>query len=216
MDISNGTASKNYTFNAAGAQTVVAKCSDSAGNIGTGSTQTIQVTALANNNPLPPAQQNPNAPAMGTLIKLICPGAVSSDHPCKAVYYYGKDGKRHAFPNERVFFTWFTNFDGVVEVKDSVMNGIGLGKNVLYRPGTKMVKFTTIPNVYAVGLHGSLHWVTTEAIAISLYGSDWNKKIDDLSDALFTNYSFGADIKAVSDFSVSGQKDSAPTIDANF
>lgn len=117
-----------------------------------------------------------------------------------AVYYIGSDGMRHSFSNAKVYFTWYESFDGIQIVSASIMSQIPLGKNVTYKPGVKMVKFTTDPKVYAVEKGGILRWVTSEAVATDLYGSDWNTKIDDISDAFYTDYSFGADIISTSGY----------------
>jgi len=117
-----------------------------------------------------------------------------------AIYYLGTDGKRHAFPNEKVYFSWFTGFGGLRELQPSEMAQIPLGNNATYRPGNRMVKFTTDPKVYAVALGGVLRWVRTEQIALALYGANWNQRIDDLSDAFFTNYTFGTEVTSAADF----------------
>lgn len=117
-----------------------------------------------------------------------------------AVYYVGTDGRRHAFPNDRVFFSWYSNFDGVRVVSASDLASIPLGSNATYKPGVKMVKFTTDPKVYAVSGGRMLRWVKTEAAAIALYGTNWNRQIDDLSDSFYMDYLFGADIAGASDF----------------
>jgi hypothetical protein len=108
-----------------------------------------------------------------------------------AVYYCGADGKRHAFPNQRIHDSWFTGFAGVGTVTDETLAQIPLGANVKYRPGVRMIKIQSDPKVYAVDANGSLRWVQEEASALALYGADWNKKIDDVSDAFFTDYSVG-------------------------
>jgi hypothetical protein len=79
-----------------------------------------------------------------------------------------------------------------------------------------MVKFTTLNNVYAVSKGGMLRWVTSEAIATALYGSTWNKQIDDISDAFYTDYTMGADILNAGSYAVATELINAPTIDANF
>lgn len=117
-----------------------------------------------------------------------------------AVYYIGADGRRHAFPNDRVFFTWYGNFDGVRVVSAADLASIPLGANVTYRPGIKMVKFATDPKVYAVSNNRTLRWVKTEAAATALYGSNWNRQIDDVSDTFYLDYNFGADVNAASDY----------------
>jgi hypothetical protein len=135
-----------------------------------------------------------------TLAKLACPAGAAVNDPCKAVYYLGTDGKRHAFPNDKVYFTWYADFSGVQLISESQMAGITLGNNVTYKPGVKMVKFTTDPKVYAVEKGGLLRWVTTEAVAVSLYGSSWNTIIDDINDAFYANYRFGNDISTTADY----------------
>jgi hypothetical protein len=147
------------------------------------------------------------------LIKLVCPSVAPVDHPCKAVYYIGTDAKRHAFPNGRVFATWYANFDDVKAVNADRLGQYALGANITYRPGVRMVKFTTDPKVYAVARGGVLRWVKTEAAAIALYGSDWNKKIDDIADAFYANYNFGTDIESTTDFSPASEMGTTPTFD---
>jgi len=192
MTVSSGAASRSYTFSNSGSATTYATCNDAAGNNATGSVRTIAV-----------ANGTVGSPPSGSLIKLGCPAYADVNDPCKAVYYVGNDGKRHAFSNSKVYFTWYTNFDAVQTVNGSVMASFQLGKNVTYRPGVKMVKFTTDPKVYAVARYGVLRWVATESLAISLYGSNWNQKIDDISDAFYANYSFGSNINGIGDYNPS-------------
>ncbi len=125
--------------------------------------------------------------------------------PTDAVYYYGQNGKRFVFPNVKTYFTWYTDFSTVKTIAAGELASIPLGGNVTYRPGFKLVKVTTYPKVYAVSAHGTLRWVKTEALAIALYGPDWNKKIDDVPDTFFVNYTVGADITTASDFSPAAQ-----------
>lgn len=152
-------------------------------------------------------------PPTGSLIKLSCAAEADVNDPCKAVYYYGADLKRHAFTNERVYFTWYADFSGVRTVTQSAMSSISLGSNATYRPGVRMVKFISLPKVYAVSRNGLLRWVTSEATATSLYGTLWNQKIDDISDAFFTNYQFGADITSSGDYNPANETSTVSTID---
>jgi len=108
-----------------------------------------------------------------------------------AVYYCGKDGKRYVFPHQNVFFTWYEDFSSVIVITDAELAAIPLGGNATYKPGVRMVKIQTDPKVYAIARGGLLRWVQTEAVARALYGDDWNRKIDDVSDAFFVNYMIG-------------------------
>ncbi|MFH1253579.1 MAG: hypothetical protein V1664_04605 [Candidatus Uhrbacteria bacterium] len=117
-----------------------------------------------------------------------------------AVYYFGKDGFRYVFPNDKTYFTWYENFDSVKWLSDADLGKLQIGGNVTYKPGTKMIKINSDPKTYAVGQNGELHWVTSEAVAVALYGTNWNTKIDDVPDGFFSNYSVDSDIEAADDF----------------
>ena len=151
-----------------------------------------------------------------SLIKLTCDEEVDVNDPCKAVYYYADDGKRHAFPNEQVFFTWFEGFDSVIEVSREFMSSLTLGANVTYHPGTVMVKFVTVPTVYAVEAQGVLRPIASEEVAASLYGEDWNTQIHDIADVFFTNYSIGEPIESSDQFATTFATASSASLDDQF
>lgn len=135
--------------------------------------------------------------------------------PLDAVYYYSMTGKRYVFPNEKTYRTWYADFSSVKTITAAELAAIPLGENVTYRPGVKMVKITTDPKVYAVAKDGTLRWIKTESLAAALYGADWNKKIDDVSDAYFTNYTLGAAIENSGDYSPSAETAAATDIDTD-
>ena len=110
-----------------------------------------------------------------------------------AVYYYA-GSKRYVFPNEKTYFSWFADFSTVKTITDGELAAVMIGGNVTIRPGTKLVKITTDPKVYAVTFGGVLHWVETEAIMTALYGANWNKMIVDVPDGFFVNYTVGSSV----------------------
>lgn len=112
----------------------------------------------------------------------------------RAVYYYAEDGRRYVFPTEKTYKTWFENYDNVNTISDEALSQIPLGGNVVYRAGSKLIKILTDPRVYVVSPNGYLHWMTSEALAIKLYGADWADLVDDVPDAFFTNYKYGDDL----------------------
>lgn len=150
-------------------------------------------------------------PAAGSLIKLPDDGN-SQTTVDAAVYYYGADGKRYVFPNDRTYFTWYSDFSSIVTVTATELAAIPIGGNVTYRPGFKMVKIQTDPKVYAVAKGGTLRWVQTEGVAVALYGANWNQKIDDVPDAFFVNYTTGTPIASTADYSVSSALAGSPDI----
>lgn len=131
-------------------------------------------------------------------------GSLIKGQTSSSVYFLA-DGKRYSFPNEAVYKSWYADFSGVVTVADSELASYMLGGNVTYRPGIRLVKVATDPKVYAVSRYGVLRWVMTEQAAAALYGSDWNKKVDDVADTFFTNYLVGASISGITDFNLSNE-----------
>ncbi|MBI2475242.1 S8 family serine peptidase [Candidatus Uhrbacteria bacterium] len=189
---------------------------DAKGKVGTGRLNIAQAFVMAPSFAKIDISNAAVSVEQNSLIKLSCVGETKADDPCRAVYFYASDGKRHSFPNDKVFFTWFDNFNNVKEVSSSFMSSLQLGKNVTYHPGTKMVKFQTVPTVYTVSKKGELRAIASEQIATELYGSTWNKQIDDISDAFVGNYTFGLKINSTSDYDVATEKKSVAGLDANF
>lgn len=129
-----------------------------------------------------------------------------------SVYYFGHDGKRYVFPNDKAYFTWYSGFSGVKTISADQLAGISLGGNVTYKPAVKMVKITTDPKVYAVSKNGILRPIASESVAAGLYGADWNKKIDDVPDAFFINYRLGEPIAAASGYDKNALLNGVPSI----
>lgn len=116
------------------------------------------------------------------------------------VYFFAPNGKRFVFPNDKTYFTWYTDFSHVKTITDGQLSTIPLGGNVTYRPGYKMVKITTDPRVYVVDQGGVLRHIGSEQLANTLYGLNWKNRVDDIADAFFTNYRVGTEIQTVSDY----------------
>ncbi len=218
---SAGAANFLKTFDVPGTYRIHVQCVDQAGHRGVGQTSVLTVSTDPTATspvapPVGPATDPGVMPAQGTLIKLLCQDGASVDDPCKAVYYYGRDGKRHAFPHERVFFTWYSDFSTLVEVNSNIISSIPLGANVTYRPGIRMLKFRTVPQVFVVTRGGILRWIATEELATAFYGPNWNQNVHDLPDSYYSNYQFGADIRNTSDFSPSREIAETSSIDQNW
>lgn len=131
----------------------------------------------------------------GDLIKLVNDNDPST-HEDEAVYYLDKDWRRRPFPNQAVYKSWYTDFSGVKSLTKEQMSQFRLGKSVVYRPGTRLVKIPSVPKVYAVEPNGSLRWIESEEVAITLFGTDWNKLVDDVSEVFFTDYREGVPLAA--------------------
>ncbi len=129
-----------------------------------------------------------------------------------AVYYFAPNGKRYVFPNEKTYFSWFKDFGTVKQIPDEALSAILIGGNVTYKPGSKMVKITTDPKVYAVDQGGVLRWVQTPQLAETLYGLAWKEQIQDLPDPFFINYRIGTTIVLSADFVPTSIQSATPTI----
>lgn len=155
------------------------------------------------------------APQATNAQQALTPGSLFKGTSYSSVYYYSQDGKRYVFPNEKTYKSWYANFDSVITVDDSVLASIPIGGNVRYRPGSRLLKITTDPKVYAVSADGVLRWVTTEAVALSLYGSNWNQQVDDLPDPFFVDYAIGNAITAAAEFNPQEESNAVTEIDMN-
>jgi hypothetical protein len=132
------------------------------------------------------------APALVAEVKAVANvGDLVKVSGSSAVYFIDNDNRRHAFPTEADYYSWFVDFSSVKSISSSVLAMIPLGKNVTMRPGTFLVKITTDPKVYAVEPYGVLRWLSTESAAIALYGANWGSRVRDVSDAFFVNYQVG-------------------------
>lgn len=137
--------------------------------------------------------------ASGSLIK-IPSDSDPNTYADSAVYYYANNGRRYVFPNEKVYFTWYSSFDNVRILSIENMSKIPIGGNITYHPGVKPVKFQTDDKVYAVYRNGELRWLKTEDVARTIYGNSWTSKVDDISEAFYVNYKFGNPIDNAVDF----------------
>lgn len=108
-----------------------------------------------------------------------------------ASVYYFDGAKRFVFPNQTTYMSWYNDFSGVITIPASELQSYPLGGNVVMRPGTKLVKITTDPSVYAVEPNGVLRKIQSEAQAASLYGTTWAQRVVDVPDAFFVNYTIG-------------------------
>lgn len=126
-----------------------------------------------------------------TINPLCVSGSLIKSTDFSAVYYCGADGKRYVFPNQEVYESWYKDFSQVIIISDETLAQISLGGNITFKPGVTMVKIQTDPKVYAIAQGGVLRWILNPEIAQSLYGKTWNKKIKDVADVFFINYSIG-------------------------
>ncbi len=154
-----------------------------------------------------PTQGLPVPPAVGGI--LVKSPALSS------VYYEAADGKRYVFPNAKTYATWFHDFTQVKTISENALAALPLGGMITYRPGTRLIKVQTLPDVYAVGKGGYLRHIVSEQVAASIYGPNWASLVDDLPDAFLAGYRFGPDILSSADDQPAAEKAADPTIETD-
>jgi hypothetical protein len=143
----------------------------------------VPAPTITEDKTLPPTPETKPPCVAGSLIRPV---------GMTPVYYCGADGKRYVFTNEKVYFSWYKDFSGVVAISPAAMAAIRIGGNVTYKPGSRLVKIVSDPRVYAVSKGGVLRWVPSEAVAGFYFGSAWAKLIDDIPDSFFFSYTIGA------------------------
>lgn len=198
---SSGQATFQVRSNTAGTSTFTATAD------GTAVTQTATVSFTA-----------PTTPPAGLVY-----GDLFKESSSSAVYYYGTDGKRHVFPTQAIYFSWYSGFFGIKTVDHSTVTSVPLGANVVAKPGTYLVQFVSMdtpfgvldPKIYALTQTGQLRWITSASVATALYGSGWERKIVAVPEVFRTNYGGGtaiSDINSASDYNKTAIESAASTI----
>ncbi len=108
-----------------------------------------------------------------------------------AVYYLAEDGERYVFPNEQIYYSWYPDFHDVKTISCADLATIPLGDRIVYQAGTRLVKIPSDPSVFAVEDDGVLREIPSEATAITLFGEDWGKRVDDVSEAFWSSFTVG-------------------------
>ncbi|HDQ22848.1 MAG TPA: hypothetical protein ENN28_02615 [Candidatus Uhrbacteria bacterium] len=190
-----------------GTKTVYALVKNTAGVTSNLCSDTIEYVAPGV-EPLPPPEEPVLVPEedlvlhdpepAGPLSEGVAVGTLVKRADMDTVYFVDNDNRRHAFPSESVYFSWFEDFSKVQTIAAETLAAIPLGSNVTVRPGTYLVKIQTDPKVYAVEPYGVIRWIQSEAIARSLYGAEWNKRVVDVEPTFFVNYQTGSSVSSAS------------------
>jgi len=209
---------RDHVFTTTGTHSMYARCLDRDGNYANGSAQNVVVTSrpvvLFDN--LPPAPVIHTSVPAGTIVIAACGAHAGAGDSCHTVYYVGNDGKKHSFPSESVYFTWFSSYANMVTVTKSTLASIPTGGAVTYRPGTVLVKFPNSTTVYAVADGQVLRPIMNEAAAKAIYGSKWNGYVVTISESYKSNYTIGSKIYSSGDYSKSQEYYGTKTIDQNW
>jgi hypothetical protein len=112
-----------------------------------------------------------------------------------SVYFLDQNNLRHAYPNQKIWESYFgNNFSQVEIVSAEKLASYPLDRNVPYNIGS-LFKISSVPKVYVVTKDRSISWIKTEDAAVRLYGPEWNTLIHDLPDAFFGDYVLSEEIE---------------------
>lgn len=120
------------------------------------------------------------------------------------VYYIGQDGRRHPFIPEQAFTSWSPDLSTVRTIDASQLSRIPLGGPIGYRPGSRIIRFQSSPDLYVAQPDGQLRRLDNDTVASSVYGVDWMNKVDTLSDSYYGAYQFraGTNVMSTTDYDV--------------
>jgi hypothetical protein len=117
--------------------------------------------------------------------RLVKSSAVST------VYYVTPEGGRKVFPDLGTYNSWLKgDFSRIETLTPEEIAKYPLVGVMQYQPHSRLIKITSIPNVYAVDEGGVLVHIPDEETARDLYGDKWASMVSDVSDSLFFSYSF--------------------------
>lgn len=137
-------------------------------------------------------------------------GDVIKGRSYTTVYAINEKGRRMPFLNEEIYFTWYPSFDQVKVVSDATLSVIPLCHPVDVRPETTLVKFADSNKVYYPEKNeqgmSTWRWITSESLALNIIGTNWNRYIIDLPEALRQHVTFGDNIDKKSDVMVDKSK----------
>lgn len=193
--------SQNVTLNTLGKNTIQATCVDTDNNWSNGPMTVVEVS------------RGTVSVDRGTVVKTQCSSYAPAGDACHAVYYYDVHGKKHLFPTESVYKSWYSSFDNVVIISKSAMAAMPTGEDVTYRPGTSLVKFSTSSTVYAVAEGQVLRPIVNEAAAKAIYGSNWNSYVVTIPTSQRDDYTIGKKISSSADYSRSQERSETRTVD---
>ena len=109
-----------------------------------------------------------------------------------SVYLINQVGERMYFPNSEVYHTWYSDFNGVVEIPETCVDNYPAPSKapygVNYRSGSRLIKKDNSSEVYAVSPGNVIKKIKDEDTAKTLYGEEWSKLVRDVVDSFWVNY----------------------------
>lgn len=131
------------------------------------------------------------------------PGSIICGETLSSLYWYSDTGERFTFPTGDILYSWFPETSAippVYQVTDETLASITLAGNIVYRPGTRLIKIESDEKIYAIDIDGLIRWIPNEDTISELYGRKWKDLLVVSPDVLFLDYSIGNTIENANDF----------------
>lgn len=110
-----------------------------------------------------------------------------------AVYYVNNSMERMYVPNGEVWETWNgSDYSMVKTIPASCIDNYPSGGGLNYAPGSRLVKTTVSPSVFAIGTGNLKHKLSDPDVAAALYGANWESLLRIIPDVFDANYGIGA------------------------
>ncbi len=119
-----------------------------------------------------------------TVAAATCPDVSGKVVKVKTSYWLVKDGQRHEFVDSVAMQTWDRT---AVTVKADCVKDLPVVGVINYRPGSRLVKFTGSPILYAVGTNMNLHPIDKTA-AKQWYGAGYQGSVRTLPKDKFSKF----------------------------
>lgn len=117
------------------------------------------------------------------------------------VYYIDEDTDgnliRRPFLDAQTFMTWQDDWSDVETVTDATLPTISLGSQMLPKAGVVLVKIQSDARVFAVEGDNTIRWISSEEVAIAIYGANWADYVIDVSATTFPRFTEGDDVDGV-------------------
>ncbi len=139
------------------------------------------------------------------------PGDPFTSPSFSTVYVLTEDGGRRAFINANAYFTYEDSFDEITQIEDSELSNYALSGLVLPQAEIVLVKIQSDPTVYSLSHSDdeyapNLRAITSEEIAIGMFGEDWADYVIDIEPTFFSKFGQGDDIEEVEEVNQSIMK----------
>ncbi|MFA5029387.1 MAG: S8 family peptidase [Patescibacteria group bacterium] len=120
----------------------------------------------------------------------VAPGRLVKLKTSNTVYYVDSNNTKHLFPNESVFWSWYSGNwpdQKIAIVGQEEMDGLRYGSNMTIRAGTNLVKFGSSNKIYFVS-GGNRLVQLNEALARQLFGTNYYQRLAKLSEGFVADY----------------------------